>query len=600
MATSLPVRAEMPPVQQLSPQKVAQLQAQFMDYGWRTRETARGNGGLEYFDPETGLIFIPQLTGRDVAGNWIEDIAGFSAYDPQHPLWQKAKAERDNFAAMGAPIMGFDAAGNFKGATTFTDAKKNSAMDWALPALMIAAPFALTIAGVGAGAAAGAGAGAGGGAGAAGTTFGVVDGTVGAAGAGSTGAMGAGSAGLSGTGLSMGAGGVTGLTPAAGTGLSLTGTSVAPGMMTAAAPGAGAIGAGLGTGLAGGTGTLLGPAALAGTTALSTGLTLPSAAGAAGAVAPAAAGGAGGGGGGMPPPANPFVNGGGSGGFDWSSLVGPATSLIGGGLAANAAGDAAEAQVQSTRESNALLERMFNKQIELHEPFRKTGLAAGNRITELLGIGGDPNAADYGSAAKDFGEAEPTFTPWTKEAPQWRDYTGADLEQDRGYQFRLSEGQKLLERTRAGKGGYFSGATGKALTRYGQDYASGEFDKGFGRHVQGYQARVGDYTGEYGRYLDDRRLRSSEYSDRYNRFQSARSNKLNPYLSLYGSGQTSANTVGSAAANYGNQAAQNITAGGNARAAGAVGQANAWSGALGSAWGSYQENELMKKLLAAR
>jgi hypothetical protein len=640
MAT-LPVRAELPQNQQLSPQKVQQLRSLFMDYGWRTQQTQMGNGGLEYLDPETGLVFIPQIQTVSVSESEPprETLAGFTAYDPNHPLWKGAQEKKDNFYAEGAPILAFDATGNYKGAVPFTGAHKNSVMDQLLPLGMMALPFALTAMGVGAAGAAGGAASGAGGAGAAGTTFGVVDGTVGAGLGGSTGAMGAGGAGLSGTGLSMTAGGVTGLTPTVGTGLSLTGTSVAPGFMTAAAPGAGAIGAGLGAGLAGGSGTLLGPAALAGTTALSTGLTLPplgaeaalSAAGGAGA-------GAGGGGGaleGVPPPANPFAGGGGgpsvtdlAKGFDWGSLVGPAASLIGGAVASNAAGDAADAQVESTRESNALLERMFNKQIELNEPFRKTGLAAGNRMSELLGIGGDPNAADYGSAARDFGEAEPVIAPWTKEAPQWqeygeqapkwRDYTIADFVKDPGYEFRLSEGQKLLERSKAGKGNFFSGATGKALTRYGQDYASGEFDKGFGRYqqgyqnrvgdfnsgysryLQGYQNRVGDYTGEYGRYQDQRRNTMGDYQDRFNRFQVSRSNKLAPFQSLYGSAQTSAGQVGNAAQNYGNQASQNITAAGNARAAGTVGQANAWTGAISNAWGGYQENELMKQLLARR
>jgi hypothetical protein len=44
-------------------------------------------------------------------------------------------------------------------------------------------------------------------------------------------------------------------------------------------------------------------------------------------------------------------------------------------------------------------ERMFEEQKALQEPFRQGGLTAQNEIMQLLGIGGDKNAAGYGSLA---------------------------------------------------------------------------------------------------------------------------------------------------------------------------------------------------------
>lgn len=46
-----------------------------------------------------------------------------------------------------------------------------------------------------------------------------------------------------------------------------------------------------------------------------------------------------------------------------------------------------------------------------------------------------------------------------------------------GYQFRLEEGQKAVERGAAARSGLLSGRTGKALERYGQDVATLEYDK---------------------------------------------------------------------------------------------------------------------------
>ena len=51
-----------------------------------------------------------------------------------------------------------------------------------------------------------------------------------------------------------------------------------------------------------------------------------------------------------------------------------------------------------------------------------------------------------------------------------------EFTEDPGYQFRLQEGQKALERSAAARGGLLSGATGKGLVRYGQDFATQEYD----------------------------------------------------------------------------------------------------------------------------
>lgn len=47
--------------------------------------------------------------------------------------------------------------------------------------------------------------------------------------------------------------------------------------------------------------------------------------------------------------------------------------------------------------------------------------------------------------------------------------------QSPGYQFRLSEGVRAIDKSAAARGGLFSGGTGKALTEYGQGLASDEY-----------------------------------------------------------------------------------------------------------------------------
>lgn len=76
--------------------------------------------------------------------------------------------------------------------------------------------------------------------------------------------------------------------------------------------------------------------------------------------------------------------------------------------------------------------------------------------------------------------------------------TAADLEFDPGYQFRLSEGQKALERSAAARGTLQGGGTLKALTRYAQGAASQEYANAFDRFMkqqEGRRATLSDLAG---------------------------------------------------------------------------------------------------------
>ena len=131
---------------------------------------------------------------------------------------------------------------------------------------------------------------------------------------------------------------------------------------------------------------------------------------------------------------------------------------------------------------------------------------------------------------------------------------------DPGYGFRLSEGQKALDRQAAARGGLISGSALKAATRYGQD------------------------------------MGSQEYTNAFNRYQTERAAQLNPLQSLAGVGQTTATNLGTMgaanAANMGNYA----TSGAAANAAGRVGQTNAITGGIGTYLNYSQGNNLVAAL----
>lgn len=104
------------------------------------------------------------------------------------------------------------------------------------------------------------------------------------------------------------------------------------------------------------------------------------------------------------------------------------------------------AQVQ--REALALQQRIYEENLKRQQPFLDIGTNALNRLVALNQPGA--NAAQF-------------------------------LQTDPGYAFRLAEGQKALERSAAARGGLLSGATGKALTRYGQEAGSQEFTNAYNR-----------------------------------------------------------------------------------------------------------------------
>jgi hypothetical protein len=100
---------------------------------------------------------------------------------------------------------------------------------------------------------------------------------------------------------------------------------------------------------------------------------------------------------------------------------------------------------------------MFERQVELQEPFRQAGV---NALPELI------------------------------EASKYTPFTMQQFQADPGYAFRLQEGMKALDRTAAARGGLLSGATLRGAQRYGQEMGSQEYTNAFNRYQAERQARL--------------------------------------------------------------------------------------------------------------
>jgi hypothetical protein len=188
-----------------------------------------------------------------------------------------------------------------------------------------------------------------------------------------------------------------------------------------------------------------------------------------------------------------------------SAIVGGA--VIGGIASDRAASKAAKAQAKSSDAAIEFERESRDLALELQRPAREASYAATAALMDLAGlsrgtvkpkpvIGEKPlpptlrNLAGSGSilrqaagavighqndlAAYEAAQAEPP-------APNLADFPTYKFQADPGYEFRLNEGMRALERSAAAQGGLLSGGFGRKALRYAQDYASNEYQNVYNR-----------------------------------------------------------------------------------------------------------------------
>jgi hypothetical protein len=200
------------------------------------------------------------------------------------------------------------------------------------------------------------------------------------------------------------------------------------------------------------------------------------------------------------------------------------SSLIG----ANAASNAASTQANAANNAAQLSNQQYQQTRQDQMPWMQAGQTALNALTPL--------ATNY--------------TPFGMN----------QFQQDPGYQFRLSEGQRAMGHQAGARGGLVSGTSLKAMQDYAQNSAS------------------------------------NEYNNAFNRYQTERNAQLNPLQSLAGVGQTTAAQLGQSGAANANAMGNYMTGGAAAQAAGQVGTANALTSGLGTYLNYNQGNNLVSAL----
>jgi hypothetical protein len=280
-----------------------------------------------------------------------------------------------------------------------------------------------------------------------------------------------------------------------------------------------------------------------------------------------------------------------------TALIAGAATLGGAAIASSSQGRATRAATDSAAQNNALQSQIFQQQRADLAPWRASGASAlaevnrrlglnqqgqspgfgqplvGNPLTyandyanpafynglnaEMATLNGEPDPMRYDQMSRgyrpnvgidpgdmpqvNYGEQPQPFqygqpsSPSNSSDPQNR-YGG--FYASPGYQFRFDEGNRAITGNRAASGMLQSGDTLRALTRYGQDYASNEYNT-----------------------------------------------QLNQLFSVAGLGQSATGQQNALASNYGAQVGANNQSAANALSSSYANQGNIWQNALGNVGG---------------
>lgn len=257
-----------------------------------------------------------------------------------------------------------------------------------------------------------------------------------------------------------------------------------------------------------------------------------------------------------------------------SAVVGAGASIISGNKAAKAQTRAAETAAGAQDRSSEVQLQIFNQQRADFAPYREVGAGALNKLADMYGVPRStgspmgatgspmerPSAANgYGTLPTIYGNYGPRRTQPTantraqqqggQQGQMTPGYEG--FQASPGYQFRVDEAMKAIERSAAARGSLRSGATMDALQRRVQGVAS----------------------------------------DEYNTY-------ANRLAALAGVGQSATGSTAAAGANYGNAVQQGAAAqgnialaAGNARASGYANTGSAINSGIQNLAGAYLYNQ---------
>jgi hypothetical protein len=247
--------------------------------------------------------------------------------------------------------------------------------------------------------------------------------------------------------------------------------------------------------------------------------------------------------------------------------IGSAAGAIGGAaIQAGATETAAQDQLQAAQAAIAEQKSEFGTTQANEAPWISAGTGALSQLTAGTAPGGSLVTPD----SETFQQPAPFVSPTL------------DNTNDPGYAFRLQQGEQALARGATASGGAFSGGTLKALQRYGQDYASNEYNNVYNRALTNYSTNFNDaLTG---------------YQTRFNTYNTNQGNTYNRLASLSGLGQTAVGQLNAAGTATAGNISNLLTQQGNASSAAALGIGGALNSGIQNTLNSYQNGQILKML----
>ena len=231
-----------------------------------------------------------------------------------------------------------------------------------------------------------------------------------------------------------------------------------------------------------------------------------------------------------------------------AAILSGAGNVASGVIGANAAKDAAQIQADAALKAAQMQQDMFNTVNAQGAPYRGSGYSALNQIRSML----PGQYTKYDENGKPIGEGTGSGY-FTQQFGPEQFAQGIDP----GYGFRLGQGQMANQRASNLGGGLIGG---NALTGL-QDYTQG--------------------------------MASQEYNNAFNRFQTQRGNIYNTLAGIAGIGQTAQGQANQMAQNNATAQGQLLTGSAAATAAGKMGQASGYGGALTGAGNAYLLSQIL-------
>ena len=235
------------------------------------------------------------------------------------------------------------------------------------------------------------------------------------------------------------------------------------------------------------------------------------------------------------------------------------SAIIGAGSSIIAGNKAAKATTKAATQANETERYIYDTTRADYAPFREVGYGALGKLADMAGVSrstggpggtGNPSgvAAQFGLDGRGGGDYynQPDAVSGNSGTGMTPGFDG--FKASPGYQFRLSEGLKAIERSASANGSLRGGATMKAIGRYADNTASAEYENfanrlaalaGVGQSATGSTAQAGANfaQGFSANTLAAGNARASAYANTGNAINQSVSNLASAYLYNKGFGK---------------------------------------------------------------